>query len=189
MKKSGFMGSIVLSAILLILSGCGKTELNHDGTEECILLYADTIKTDDVVMFNTHNGAVVEVLHSPGKKGEEVPSRFIVCGDEGSTILITTYETRKMSRLNCSFGVNSWTDYENFEELFCTECKMNIYHGKHLGDYEGREIFDIALLDMKTGMIYPVMDAIQDYFIRDFYIQITVDSESVNILLLYVPVE
>ncbi len=190
MKKSGFMGSIFLSAILLILSGCGKTVLDHEGTEDCILLYADKIKTDDVVIFNTHNGAVVDVLQTSGnKRAEEVSNRLIVCGDKGSTIFITTYESRKMSRLNCSYGVNSWTDNESFEEVFCTECKGNIYHEKYYCDYEERKIFDITLLDMKTGMIYPVTDAMQDYFIRDYYIQVAVDSESVNILLVYVPVE
>lgn len=188
MRKPGFRGSIFLSAILFILSGCGKTVLDHEGTEDCILLYTDNISTDDVVIFNTHNGAVVDVLQTPGKKRGEEISRLIVSGDEGSVILITTYETRKMSRLNCSSGANSWMEYENFEDLFCPKCKGNIYHGKYECGYEKRKIFDIALLDMKTGMIYPVTDAMQEYFIRDFYVQVSIDSEYVNIRLIYNPV-
>lgn len=193
MRGSCFTGIFFLAAILMILSGCGKPAPVHEGTEECLLLHADREmgKTDGVVMFNTHNGAIVDVLHSPGKKNAEtVSNRIIVCPDKGSIIHIITYGTHGISQINCNLNENSRMDYDSFEELFCPECRKNIYHDEGIYEADEKEFYDIALLDRKTGIIYPITDTVQSYFIRDFYVHIlSADTDSINFLLVYAPAD
>lgn len=185
------IGIVLISGILF--SGCGKSKPVHEGTEECILLYCDkeTEKSNGVVLFNTHNGAIVDVLHSPSQKNTEaISNRYIVCGDMGSIISVNAYETRGISQISCHLNENSRMDYESFEKQFCPECRKNIYHREELCESEENGIYDIVLLDRKTGAIYPVTNTTQSYFIRDFYVDVrSDDSEVINLLLVYAPEE
>lgn len=70
------IGIVLISGILF--SGCGKSKPVHEGTEECILFYCDKeTEKSGVVLFNTHNGAIVDVLHSPNEAHRQINPVFM----------------------------------------------------------------------------------------------------------------
>ncbi len=97
--------------------------------------------------------------------------------------------SRGMARANITWSDEIFLDAASLQQRLCQPCLDQV--GTALSfwkwEQEEKEALPFCLIDFGTKELYPIQDTLLAYFIRDYWVELDFDKNSVNIKSYYLP--
>lgn len=95
-----------------------------------------------------------------------------------------------MSKVNVSFGEDSFFDVRTVQDHLCQTCLDKLVESMEVycGETEKPKPRDLVLVDFQTLELHPLQEHNGGYFVRDYYVEIDTKKDRVAVQAFYCPV-
>lgn len=111
-------------------------------------------------------------------------------GEGGNFFYSSPMSNRGISNVKVNYGEDSILDGKLARRLFCQACleKLEKVTETYVPEDKSPKVRDLFLIDFKTMELYSLQGQYTAYMIRDYYVQIDYQEESLKVTAFYAPI-